>query len=134
LFDLHFADSELLAPRWDGDTLVLAFAAALVRPRAAPAAEHAALGPGLGHVRGLSLRLAHARVTGDTTNAFGRLADGHWQHEGQPLRRTMAVPQAVDQPMQLSLALGNGTALHIRAAALQALFSGVPDYRESLAC
>jgi len=63
LFELHFADSELLAPRWDGDTLVLAFAAALVRPLAsAPGGrlgQGAGLGQGsrLGHARGLTLQL-----------------------------------------------------------------------------
>lgn len=140
LFELQFADSELLAPRWNGDTLVLVFAAAVVRPLAS--AQGGGLGQGiglgqgsgLGHVQGLRLHLPGARVTGDIASAFGRLADGHWQAEGQAPRRTVAVPQSADTPVQLSLAMANGTALDLQARAWRAVFSGEPDYRESMAC
>jgi hypothetical protein len=143
-FELHLADSELLAPRWDAGSLVLPFAAAVVRPVEPAAGDDLATGPGpghglgtshgLGHIRGLSLRLAGARVTGDLGAAFGRLADGRWQPAGQAPRRTMRVPTAIDQAVRLSLALANGTLLDIEAAALQAVVSGAPDYRDSLAC
>jgi hypothetical protein len=46
----------------------------------------------------------------------------------------MRVPTAIDQAVRLSLALANGTLLDIEAAALQAVVSGAPDYRDSLAC
>jgi hypothetical protein len=140
LFELQFADSELLAPRWEDGTLVLVFAAAVVRPLAsAPGGrlgQGAGLGQGsgLGHVRGLALQLTDARVTGDIASAFGRLADGRWQAQGQPPQRTLSVPQTVDQPVRLSLAWANGTALDLQATALRAVFSGTPGYRDSLAC
>ena len=142
MFDLHFADSELLAPRWEGGTLVLTFAAAVVRPRVRPglpllapvAADRLGQGAGLGHVRGLALRLHGARVKGDIASAFGRLAAGQWQADGPLPRHTLSVPMTADQPVQLSLALANGTALDIQATAWRAIFSGAPDYRESLAC
>lgn len=144
LFELQFADSELLAPRWEGGSLVLAFAAAVVRPlTSAPGGRLGqgtglGQGSGLGHVRGLTLQLTDARVTGDIASAFGRLADGRWQAEGQgqgqPPQRTLSVPQTVDQPVRLSLAWANGTALDLQATALRAVFSGTPGYRDSLAC
>ena len=128
VFELHFADSELRAPRWDEGTLVLAFAAAHVLPL------DPQLGDGPGHVRHLALHLAGARLRGDAASAFGRVADGHWQRAGQRRQRTMTVPQTTQATVQLSLALANGTQLEIQAAALHAVFSGEPDYRESLAC
>jgi hypothetical protein len=138
LYELHFADSELLAPRWAQDSLVLVFAAAQVRPRVWPEAPaplgHPAQAPGLGHVRGLTLHLSGARVRGDLAAAIGRLADGCWQRDGQPAQRRLWVPQAVAQAVQLSLALANGTAIEIQATGLRADFSAKPDYRESLAC
>lgn len=143
-FEWHFADSELLAPRWEAGTLVLAFAAALVRPLgpaavdgegpSAGAGAGLGHGTGLGHVRGLSLHLIDAQVTGDTRSAFGRLADARWHCHGQPPQRRLSVPTAADRPVSLSLALANGTALDIQAAAWRVIFSGAPDYRESLAC
>lgn len=136
MYELHFADSELRALRWQADTLVLDFAAAHVAP-ADPQPDGAAvqgLGRPRGHVRHLALHLAQAQLQGDAASAFGRLADGRWQRVGQPHHRTMTVPQTIAGPVQLSLALTNGTQLDIRAAALLAVFSGAPDYRESLAC
>jgi len=64
------------------------------------------------------------------------LADGRWQAggQGQPPQRTLSVPQTVDQPVRLSLAWANGTAIDLQATALRAVFSGTPDYRDSLAC
>ena len=132
MFELLFADSELLSLRWQDDTLVLAFAAAHVMPL------DPQLGDGPGHVRHLALHLAQARLRGDATSAFGRVADGHWQHGeqrgGQRRQRTMTVPQTTQTAVQLSLALANGTQLEIQAAALQAVFSGEPGFRESMAC
>ena len=140
MYELHFADSELRGLRWQADTLVLDFAAAQVVPRG-PQADQAprhAFGETRGHVRHLALHLAQARLQGDAAaalaSAFGRVADGRWQRAGEPPRRTMAVPQTVAAPVQLSLTLANGTLLDLRAAALLAVFSGAPDYRESLAC
>lgn len=140
LYELHFADSELRGLRWQADTLVLDFAAAQVVPRGPQAdeARRQTFGETRGHVRHLALHLAHAQLQGDVVavmaSAFGRVADGRWQRIGQAPRRTMAVPQTVAAPVQLSLALANGTLLDVRAAALLAVFSGAPDYRESLAC
>ena len=128
MFELLFADSELLAPRWQGDTLVLAFAAAHVLPL------DPQLGDGPGHVRHLALHLAGARLLGDAASAFGRIADGHWQRAGQRRQRTMTVPQTTQATVQLSLALANGSQLEIQATALQAVFSGEPGFRESMAC
>jgi len=128
LFELQFADSELLAPRWDGDTLVLAFAAAHVRPLDKRLAD------GLGHVRHLTLHLAAARLQGDAASAFGRVADGRWQRDGQRPQRTMTVPQSIAGAVQLSLSLANGTTLDLRGASLHAVFSGEPGFRESMAC
>lgn len=128
MFELHFADSELLALRWQGGTLVLAFAAAQVRPL------DPQLGEGLGHVRHLALHLAGARLQGDAAAALGRVADGRWRQDDRPHRHTMVVPQQTTAPVQLSLSLANGTPIDISATALQAVFSGPPDYRESLAC
>lgn len=128
MFELLFADSELLALRWQDGTLVLAFAAAHVLPL------DPRLGDGAGHVRHLVLHLVEARLRGDASSAFGRVADGHWQHGGQRRQRTMTVPQTTEAAVQLSLALANGTQLEIEAAALQAVFSGAPGFRESMAC
>lgn len=136
MFELLFADSELLALRWQDGTLVLAFAAAHVLPL------DPRLGDGAGHVRHLALHLAEARLRGDARSAFGRVADGHWQRDGQRgeprggqrRQRTMTVPQTTQAAVQLSLALANGTQLEIEAAALQAVFSGEPGFRESMAC
>ena len=136
MFELLFADSELLALRWQDGTLVLAFAAAHVMPL------DPRLGDGAGHVSHLALHLAEARLRGDARSAFGRVADGHWQRDeqrgeprgGQRRQRTMTVPQTTQAAVQLSLALANGTQLEIEAAALQAVFSGEPGFRESMAC
>ncbi len=140
MYELHFADSELRGLRWQADTLVLDFAAAQVVPRG-PQADQAprhAFGETRGHVRHLALHLAQAQWQGDAASvmasAVGRGADGPWPRAGAPTRPTIAVPQTVAAPVQLSLALANGTLLDLRAAALLAVFSGVPDYRESLAC
>jgi hypothetical protein len=140
LYELHFADSELRGLRWQADTLVLDFAAAQVVPRGPQAdeARRQTFGETRGHVRRLALHLAQAQLQGDASavvaSAFGRVADGHWQRVGQPPRRTLGVPQTVAAPVRLSLALANGTQLDLRATALLAVFSGAPDYRESLAC
>ena len=128
MFELLFADSELLALRWQDGTLVVTFAAAHVMPL------DPRLGDGAGHVRHLALHLAEARLRGDARSAFGRVADGHWQRDEQRPQRTMTVPQTTQAAVQLSLALANGTQLEIEAAALQAVFSGEPDFRESMAC
>ena len=128
LFELHFADSELLAPRWQDGSLMLVFAAAHVWPL------DGRLGHGPGHVRHLALQLTAAQLQGDAGSAFGRVADGRWQHEGQRSQRTMTVPQAIVGAVQLSLSLANGTTLDLRGAGLQAVFSGPADFRESMAC
>ena len=67
VFELHFADSELRAPRWDEGTLVLAFAAAHVLPL------DPQLGDGPGHVRHLALHLAGARLRGDARSEERRV-------------------------------------------------------------
>ena len=136
MFELLFADSELLPLRWQDNTLVLAFAAAHVVPL------DPQCGDGAGHVRHLALHLAQARLLGDASSAFGRVADGHWQHDGQHAeprggqrrQHTMTVPQTTQAAVRLSLSLANGTQLEIQAAALQAVFSGEPGFRESMAC
>lgn len=128
LFELQFADSELLGLRWQDDTLLLVFAAAQVLPL------DQRLGHGPGHVRHLALHLAAARLQGDAASAFGRVADGWWQREGQRPQRTMTVPQSIPDAVLLSLSLANGTPLDLRCAALRAVFSGEPEFRESMAC
>lgn len=140
MYELHFADSELRGLRGQADTLVLEFAAAQVTPRGPQAGDagQCTCAATRGHVRHLALHLAQAQLQGDAAaalaSAVGRVADGHWQRDGQRPGRTMVVPQTVDAPVQLSLSLANGTRLDVRAAALRAVFSGAPDYRESLAC
>jgi hypothetical protein len=128
LFELHFADSELQGLRWQDGSLLLVFAAAHVWPL------DGRLGHGPGHVRHLALHLTAAQLQGDAASAFGRVADGRWQPEGQRPQRTMTVPQAIAGAVQLSLSLANGTAIDLRGASLRAVFNGEPGFCESMAC
>lgn len=134
LFALQFADSEVRHLRRDGADLLLALAAAQVRPLAADGRPVDGTGPG--YVRGLVLRLQRAdaaALAAPWGDAIGRLAQGRLVLGGQPLA-TLVVPGTLGGPLHLALDFANGTRLAVQAQGLQAGFDGVPGYRESLAC
>ena len=133
-FALQLADSEVLRVRRDGADLLLAFAAAQVRPLAADGWPVDGTGPG--HVRGLVLRLRQANaaaLAGPWGDAIGRLAQGRLVRGGQA-QATLVVPGTLDGPLRLTLDFANGTPFQADAQGLAAGFDGAPGYRESLAC
>jgi len=107
-FALELADSELRDVVAEGAAVRLRFAAAAVRDDAGER----------GWLASVQLEIAGATLDGDTTHAFGRIAQGTLRHGGGAAR--LAVPGALSGEIELALALANGTRLIVRGEALVA--------------
>jgi hypothetical protein len=127
---LIWPDSEVAEVAWrEGGLLTLRFSAAHVQ-REGWAGDEAALGylPGLLlHCEGV------AAPPGALADALGRLAEGRWLVNGQPLRG-WALGMALQGALQLQLRFANGCELDIGANRAHTECPPGATFRPSLAC
>jgi hypothetical protein len=127
---LIWPDSEVAAVAWQDDgRLTLRFAAALVRQDgvAGDDSEPGFLCGVLLHCEGV------ARRPDALADALGRLAEGRWLVNGQPMRG-WALGMALQGALQLQLRFANGCELDIGANRAHTECPPGATFRPSLAC
>ena len=127
-FSLEFADSELRDVVREGALVRLRFTAAAVRNKAG---EH-------GWLTGVTLEMTAATFHGDTSHAFGRIAEVGL-HDGPRLLRGMEVPGALTATREgevvlLALRLANGTQFVTSGHRLEATLADDARFTEDLSC
>ncbi|RZL10377.1 MAG: hypothetical protein EOP40_06560 [Rubrivivax sp.] len=132
-FQLIFHDSEVSQVTTLGDEgLRVRFSAAHVRSNGGERAPFTGQGA-FGHVRGLEMRCAGARWTGEPADCIGRLAGGTLMVDAAsqpvPPLRFMAAGQ-----VQLDLVFQNGANLSVRANAIAFCLDDDASFAESHAC
>ncbi|MDZ7921602.1 hypothetical protein [Rhodoferax sp.] len=86
-----------------------------------------------GYAQGVILDLHQAQVQHADDFAAGRIAEGRFFQEGEPLR-FIPLPAVRMQANLLELRFANGAVLQLTAQAWQCRFGGEPRFRESYAC
>jgi hypothetical protein len=127
-FILEFADSELRDVTREGALVRLRFAAAAVRTEAGEC----------GWLTGVTLEMAAATFHGDTSHAFGRIAEVGL-HDGPRLLRGMEVPGTLvatreGEVVVLALRLANGTQFVTSGDRLDATVAADARFAEDLSC
>ena len=122
-FALEFPGSEIRDVAADGDA---------VRLRLSAAAVHNDAGE-RGWLTSVQLEFTGARVDGDTTHAFGKIAEGRLRHDGHGIAR-LAVPGTSAGDLELALRLANGTQFVVRGRALEASAADGARFTPDLSC
>jgi len=127
-YTLEFADSELRAVVREGALVRLRLAAASVRDEAGER----------GWLTGVTLEMSAAGLQGDTTHAFGRIAEAGLQHDQRLLRR-MDVPGTLTaarpgEVVTLALRLSNGTQFVVDGHRLDAVLADDARFTPDLSC
>ena len=127
---LIWPDSEVAEVAWrDGGLLTLRFAAAHVRQGGLAFDEEA-----LGYLPGLLLHCEGVAAPPDgLADALGRLAEGRWLVNGQPMRG-WPLGMALQGALQLQLRFANGCELDIGATGAHLVCPPEATFRPSLAC
>ena len=126
---LAWADSEVRGVEAQGDGLRIDFSAA----QAWPVHDGQVLRSEAGYARAVALLFVGARWDGDLADCIGRLSEGRLQIDGR-WQSQLALPSAVDGPVQAELRFGNGTPLVVTAQGLRCDWIAGPDFAESYAC
>jgi len=127
-FTLEFADSELRDVVCEGALVRLRLAAAAVRDEAGER----------GWLTGVTLEMTAATLHGDTSHAFGKIAEVGL-HDGPRLLRGMEVPGALTAAREgevvlLAVRLANGTQFVTRGYRLEATLADDARFAEDLSC
>jgi hypothetical protein len=122
-FALEFPDSELLDVVAEGATVRLRFSAATVRDDAGER----------GWLASVQLESSGATLYGDTTNAFGKITEGHLRQGDRGVAR-LAVPGTLTGDLELSLHLANGTRFALRGHALVSTVADGARFAPDLSC
>jgi hypothetical protein len=120
---LEFHDSEILDVVSNGDRLAVRFSAASARRD----------GRERGWLRGVTLTLSPAAITGDLGQAFGKVTEGWLRQDGQSVG-TLSLPVALSGEVALLLRFANGAQVNASGRALA--ISAGPDavFFEDLSC
>ena len=86
-----------------------------------------------GYAQGVILDLHQVQVQHSDDFVAGRIAEGRFFQEGEPLRY-IPLPAVRMQANRLELRFANGAVLQLTAQAWQCRFGGEPRFRESYAC
>ena len=122
-FALEFPDSEIRDLVVDGGAVRLRLSAAAVRDDAGER----------GWLTSVQLEFTGAAVHGDTTHAFGKIAEGRLRHGDHGVAR-LAVPGMSSGDLELALRLANGTQFVVRGRALEASASDGARFTPDLSC
>ena len=122
-FALEFPDSEIRDLVVDGGAVRLRLSAAAVRDDAGER----------GWLTSVQLEFTGAAVHGDTTHAFGRIAEGRLRHGDHGVAR-LAVPGTLTGDIELTLRLANGTQFVARGHALVASVAAEARFAPDLSC
>jgi len=127
-FTLEFADSELRDVVREGALVRLHLAAAAVRNEAGER----------GWLTGVTLEMTAATVHGDTSHAFGKIAEVGL-HDGPRLLRGLEVPGALitareGEVVLLALRLANGTQFVTSGYRLEATLADDARFAQDLSC
>ena len=122
-FALEFTDSEVRDVTADGGVVRLRLSAAAVRNDAGER----------GWLTSVQLEFTGAAVHGDTTHAFGKIAEGRLRHDDHGVAR-LAVPGTSTGELELTLRLANGTQLVVRGHALEAGAADGARFTPDLSC
>ena len=120
---LEFPDSEIRDAVVDGAAVRLRFSAAAVRNDAGER----------GWLTSVQLEFTAAVVRGDTTHAFGKIAEGRLRHGGRGVAR-LAVPGTLADDLELALRLANGTQFVVRGDALASSVADGARFTPDLSC
>ena len=122
-FALEFPDSEVRDVVADGGVVRLRLSAAAV---CNDAGER-------GWLTSVQLAFTGAVVHGDTTHAFGRVAEGRLRRDDRGVER-LAVPGASTGDLELALRLANGTQFVVRGRTLEAGAGDGARFTPDLSC
>ena len=122
-FALEFPDSEVRDVVADGGVVRLRLSAAAVRNDAGER----------GWLTSVQLAFTGAAVHGDTTHAFGRIAEGRLCRDDRGVER-LAVPGTSTGDLELALRLANGTQFVVRAQTLEAGAADGGRFTPDLSC
>ena len=122
-FTLDLPDSELRDVVVDGAEVCIRLSAAAVSDDAG----------GRGWLASVQLRLSGATLHGDTTHAFGRIAEGRLRQDDRGVAR-LAVPGTLTGDVELALRLANGTQFVARGRALVASVAADARFAPDLSC
>ncbi len=122
-FTLEFRNSEVRDVVADGDRVRIRFAAASVRRAIG---EH-------GWLPSVALTFEQARLQGDATLAFGKVADGSLRQDSR-LAPRLPLPGTLAGAIELTLHFANGTLLTVHAASLRLSMANDARFVEDLSC
>ena len=122
-FALEFPDSEIRDVVVEGAAVRLRFAAAAVRNDAGER----------GWLTSVQLEFTGAMVQGDTTHAFGKIAQARLRHGDRGVA-PLAVPGTLTRDLELALRLANGTQFVVRGDALAASIADGARFTPDLSC
>ena len=120
---LEFHDSEIRDVVADGATVRLRFSAASVRGEAGER----------GWLTSVQLTLGAAKWHGDTSNAFGRIAEAALRH-GDHALSTLPIPGTLIGELELALRLANGTQFVLRCESLEASVDDDARFTLDMSC
>jgi hypothetical protein len=122
-FALEFHDSEVRDVVADGGVVRVRLSAAAVRNEAGER----------GWLASVQLEFSGATLHGDTTHAFGKIAEGRLRHGDRGVA-PLAVPVALAGDLELALRLANGTQFVVRGRALVASVDHGARFTSDLSC
>ena len=122
-FALEFPDSEIRDVVVEGAAVRLRFAAAAVRNDAGER----------GWLTSVQLEFTGAMVHGDTTHAFGKIAQARLRHGDRGVA-PLAVPGTLTRDLELALRLANGTQFVVHGCELEARVADAARFTPDLSC